>query len=179
MSDDTQHPLFSHPSRDVADISHAAAKTAFQLALQELPWGEVYAEMISKGFRWREAAYVGWAVQVNKTPATKRELATLLRCAPETITKFANDARLQAMQLRFAKLAYLEGLPSIINQSIQVASTEGYKGTAERALILKAIVGMGADRVVVDDDQSPSSELSRLTDAQLAAMAYDDGAEAE
>jgi hypothetical protein len=159
---------------EAIDVSHERAKGVFEIALGDLPWADVYASMIAAGFRWREAAYVGWAVQPAKNPPTKKELSELLGCSMVTLSKFASNPKLQAMQFKLSKLAYIEHLPAIIAQSVLVATTEGYKGTAERNLILKAIMGIGTDRVQVS---AVENDLSQMTNEELMMIANGDADE--
>lgn len=167
--------LPEQPSKAQQDMGHAAELRAFEAALEGMAWAPLYAAMLAKGFKWREAAYVAWAVQTReqRQPKTKAELAQLLGCGPAKITRMASDPRLQAMQLRFAKAAYLEALPEIIAASIEVASKPSYKSTPERNQVLGKVLKMATDELqvqLVDD----ATDLSQLTDAQLAAMLQDE-----
>lgn len=157
------------------DEGHAEERRAFEFALQELPFAEVYAAMVAKGYRWREAAFVAWSVlpRESRTPKTKGELAELLGCGRDKITSLEQDKRLITERLLMARLAYLEQLPDIIDASIEVAKKPSYKATPERNNIINKVLGLGPDRVQVQAGNAGA--FDELSEADLAQQALGDG----
>lgn len=173
----TQEPLLPDVEPvDKPDRTHEEARLAFELVLEQdgLPFSAEYAAMVASGFRFREAAYVAWSIQPKalRQPPTKGELAALLGCSAGKISKMASDPRLTAMRIKFARAAYMDSLPEIVDAAIEVASTPSYKATPERANITK-LLGMANDEVVVRGEND--ADLSQLTDAELAALLEDEG----
>lgn len=163
-------------AKEQHDKDHSQEQLAFEFALKDLPYGDVYASMIQQGFRWREAAFVAWSVapKSQRQPATKQELAKLLGCAGSVISRFEMDRRLGVMRIKMAKLAYLDALPSIIEASIEVASKPSYKATPERNHVLGKVMQMGTDTVNVNVGQSAAQNFDGLSDEELAAMALEE-----
>lgn len=172
---DEQTPLLPDAvdSKPIQDQEHSVAKAAFELALGDMPYGDVYASMVALGFRWREAAFVAWAVQTKeqRVPKTKKELADMLGCGASKITDMERDRRLVAMRVRFAKLVYVDALPEIIAASVEVASKPSYKATPERNNIINKVLELGTERLQVDVAQSQAENFDELSDEELAALA--------
>lgn len=179
LSIQQQSLLPDEEPREQQDFGHAEELRAFEFALRDLPWADVYAGMLAAGFKWREAAYVAWAVQTkeNRQPKTGMELAKLLGCNKNKISQMAGDPRLQAMKFKFVNIAYLDSLPDIIQASIDVASKPTYKSTPERNNILNKILALGTDTLNLHLTDSDKTDMSELSPEQLAAAIAAEDAE--
>ncbi len=163
------------------DKDWSVEQRQFEFALKDLPFGDVYAAMIEQGFRWREAAFVAWAIlpKEQRVPKTKGELGALLGCSGAKISAMEGDRRLMTMRLKFAQLAYVDHLPDIIAASVEVASKPSYKATSERNNIINKVLGMGTEHIQVNVGQGEAANFDEMSDEELAALAADAGADDE
>lgn len=158
------------------DMTHAEEKLAFEFALRDLPWAGVYAGMIAEGFKWREAAYVAWSIQTkeHRQPKLASELAKLLGCSADKISRLSSDPRMRAMQIKFARIAYMNALPDIVDASIEVASKPSYKSTPERNNIINKVLALGTDTLNLRLADGDGADMSELSQEELAALLAED-----
>lgn len=189
----TQHPLFDDMEpKAIDDQTHPEEKRAFEYWLEKagVPWAGLFASLLSQGFTWREAAVCAWSVGIEgeRQPKTQGELAALLGCGPDTVSKHINKPKVQMMALAQRRVAFLPHLDEVMRAHLETVKMAGGRQTSERMRfmeemgiyeprqdginlnVLQATLAQASGGEHIDLSQLTEEELRR----KLGAIAGDD-----
>lgn len=138
----TQSPLFDDMEpKEVIDQTHPDERRAFEYYLEKegVYWAGLFASLLSQGFTWREAAVCAWSVGIDgeRIPSTQAELAEMLGCGADTVSKHINKPKVQMMALSQRRLAFLPHMGEVMDAHLETVKTPGGRQTSERIRFLE------------------------------------------
>lgn len=177
----TQEPLIpGFEPKDITDQTHPEELRAFQhwLETSSIPWAGLFAQLMTQGFTWREAAVTAWMVpfKAERTPPTQKELAAFLGCGADTVSHHVNKPKCQMAALTHRRLAFLPHIDDVLRAHLDTVLKPGGRQTSERIRFLeemgiyKARTGDGVT-VNVGQKVDINQDLSQLSNEELAQMA--------
>lgn len=173
----TQQPLIPGTEpKPVTDQTHPEERRAFEYRLKQagVDWADLFAALMLKGFKWREAAVCAWMIpfKEHRTPATQKELAEMLGCSPETVSSHMHKPSVQLEAMAHRRLAFLPHVDEVMEAHLDTVKKVGGRQTSERMRFLEE---MGiykprtGDGVTVNVGQAVNVEqdLSQLSENEL------------
>ncbi|HIP70085.1 MAG TPA: hypothetical protein EYH05_01660, partial [Anaerolineae bacterium] len=134
----TEQPslLNDMPAATLIDQTHAAERRVFEVALEKegIPFADVYASLIDDGWYWREAAVIAWLSMPRdkRLPKTQYDLARILGCSDQIITKIKRKASTQAAMMRLTTASLFAHKAQVDAALIESASDPDYKHNQDR-----------------------------------------------
>ena len=130
--------------------------------------------LMQEGFTWREAAVCAWMIpsKADREPKTQKELAELLGCEVQTVTRHKQKPHVQAKATQLKVLRFAQHADEIIDASIATAKMPGGRQTAERKMILQDIGILSKDNTLhVTVDKPDKRNAASVRDDELVAFA--------
>lgn len=157
------------------DPTHEAERILFQQKLEGVIWADVFFMLVDdEGWYWRDAAYIAW----KSVPRDIREPKLLMDFSRYIgMGKSGMSGRLaknplieQRVTAGLLQNKILPRLDEVIDASIEVATTAGYKGFNDRKMLLQ-MGGLSKDSLNVNHGLQPTDDLSNLSNAELMRLA--------
>lgn len=179
MSEQPALPGIPMADATLIDQTHTAERLLFEEALRDVPFGDLYADMVAQGWYWRKAAVVAWlsTPKSKRMPDTQRELANMLGCNEGIITQIKQRPEVQAQMMRLTMAGLLSHKASVDEALVQSASSNDYKSNQDRKTYYQLIGALREQHDLnVRADDSAMSDMSTDELMALAALADDDEA---
>jgi hypothetical protein len=176
MSEAQEHPQQHLPGIPAAavtpDYSHAAERRLFEEALRDVPFADLYADLVSQGWYWRKAAVVAWLAtpKNERIPQFQRDLANLLGCSQDVVSGFKQRAEVQAAVMRITTASLIAHKAAVDDALIKSASSADYKNNQDRKTFYQ-LIGALKEQHDLTLNQGDNAAMQQMSDAELLALA--------
>lgn len=168
-----QQPLPGVPVEPttIIDQTHARERLLFEEALRDVPFGDLYAQLVDNGWYWRKAAVVAWlSMPLNlRKPQHQYELAALLGCSSKIVGDLKQRPEVQAAVMRLTLASLFEHKAEVDVALISSASNPDYKHNQDRKTFY-TLIGALKDQHELTVKQADDA-MRQKTDEELLALA--------
>lgn len=154
------------------DFSHEAERRIYEEALRDVPFADVYAQMVASGWYWRKAAVVAWLSmpKSERLPKYQYELAEMLGCSQELISAIKQKPEVQAQIMRLTTATLLTHKASVDAALIESASDPNYKNNQDRKTFY-TLIGALKEQHELTLGQAENAAMEQMSDEELLALA--------
>lgn len=163
------------------DFSHTAERRLFELALADVPFADLYVDLVAQGWYWRKAAVVAWLATPKKErqPEHQYELANMLGCGQDIITNLKQRPEVQAQIMRITVAGLIEHKAAVDAALIESASSADYKANQDRKTFYTLIGALKEQHELAVRTDDSMSDMSTEELMALAALGEDGAGESE
>lgn len=157
--------------KQLIDETHPYARRLFTAVVGDLPFSDIYADLLASGFTFREAAVIAWLSMgiSNRVPSTQKELAAALGCSPAIISKIKRSEKAQLQLMKLTTASLISHAAEVDAALVEVATNPDYKSVRAMELFYKRI-GAIQDKHEITMTPMEDIAMSNMTDDELRAI---------